>query len=114
VRVVASSRVDDELARRAKARMLGESPRADAIGDLARDMGASRFQLIRAYKRAFGLTPEDFRRQLRIERARRLLSGRERLADIAATAGFSDQSHMTREFRRLVGVTPGGYRRALR
>jgi hypothetical protein len=44
--------------------MLGESPWADAIGDLARDMGASRFQLIRAYKRAFGLTPEDFRRQL--------------------------------------------------
>ncbi len=114
VRVVASSRVDDELAQRAKARMLDENLRADAIGDLARDMGASRFQLIRAYKRAFGLAPEDFRRQLRIERARRLLSGREGLADIAATAGFSDQSHMTREFRRLVGVTPGDYRRALR
>jgi AraC-like DNA-binding protein len=114
VRDVSSSRVEDELARRAKARLLGESPQADAIGDLARDLGASRFQLIRAYKRAFGLTPEDFRRQLRIERARSLLSGRQGLAAIAASAGFADQSHMTREFRRLVGVTPGRYRRALR
>ena len=114
VGVVVSSRVESDLARRAKARMLDDDPAGDAIGELAADMGASRFQLIRAYKRAFGLTPEDFRRQLRIERARKLLSGREGLANVAAAAGFSDQSHMTREFRRLLGVTPGGYRRALR
>ena len=107
-------RIDNDLAKRARARMTDERPHADSIGDLAAEIGASRYQLIRAFKRAFGLTPEEFRRQLRVERARTMLRGRTGLAAIAVAAGFSDQSHMTREFRRLLGVTPGALRRAFR
>ena len=103
----------DELATKISLRMKETGANAESLGDLAVETGASRFQLIRAFKQAFGLTPEDFRRQARIERARMLLAGDQRLADIAADAGFADQSHMTREFRRLVGLTPAAYRHAL-
>jgi AraC-like DNA-binding protein len=42
--------------------------------------------------------------------SRRLVGTRESLSGIAATSGFADQSHFTREFRRLTGMTPGRYR----
>jgi AraC-like DNA-binding protein len=93
--------------------MREQGPEVDSIGEIGAQRGISRFQLIRAFKQAFGLTPEDFRRQLRVERARALLAGPRRLSEIALCAGFADQSHMTREFRRLVGLSPGYYRRAL-
>jgi AraC-like DNA-binding protein len=101
------------LAAKISLRMRENLADADSIGDLAMETGASRYQLIRAFKQSFDLTPEDFRRQLRVERARSLLASSQRLADVAAEAGFADQSHMTREFRRLVGLTPGAYRRAM-
>jgi AraC-like DNA-binding protein len=48
---------------------------------------------------------------LRIERARELLAHGMSLSDAAASAGFSDQSHMGRWFRRICGVTPATYAR---
>jgi len=93
--------------------MRAQGPQADSIGEIGAQRGISRFQLIRAFKQTFGLTPEDFRRQLRVERARALLAGQRQLSEVAFCAGFADQSHMTREFRRLVGLSPGNYRRAL-
>jgi AraC-like DNA-binding protein len=42
------------------------------------------------------------------------LAGSAALVDIATAAGFADQSHMTRELRRLLGISPAAYRRALR
>ena len=106
-------RVSNELATRLNCRLRDGAAGHDQLGDLAAELGASLYQLIRAFKQTFGLTPESFRRQLRVERARALLIGDSRLADIAANAGFADQSHMTREFRRLVGLTPAAYRQAL-
>lgn len=103
-----------DLAARVAARLREAGPGTDTLGDLALAIGASRYQLIRAFRRVFGLTPEAFRRQLRVERARALLAGPDGLARIACDAGFADQSHMTREFRRLVGLTPAAYRAAFR
>jgi AraC-like DNA-binding protein len=108
-----SRKVDSELAARLHLRLRDDCGSGDSLGTLAAELGASRYQLIRAFKQHVGLTPEDYRRQLRVERARHLLASRRPLADIAAAAGFADQSHMTREFRRLTGLTPGVYRRAL-
>jgi transcriptional regulator GlxA family with amidase domain len=103
----------NDLAWRVLRRMREDGADADGIGELAAKTGVSRYALIRAFKRRFGLSPEDVRRQLRVERARTLLAGSAPLVDIAAAAGFSDQSHMTRELRRLVGIAPAAYRRAL-
>jgi AraC-like DNA-binding protein len=103
----------NDLAARAVSRMREDYAAADGIGAIAAEAGVSHYALIRAFKRRFGLSPEDVRRQLRIERARVLLAGSAPLVDIAAESGFADQSHMTRELRRLIGISPAAYRRAL-
>ncbi len=103
----------NDLAARVLRRMREDDADADGIGALAADTGVSRYALIRAFKRTFGLSPEEVRRQLRVERARVMLAGAAALVDIAAAAGFADQSHMTRELRRLLGISPAAYRLAL-
>lgn len=74
---------------------------------LAADAGLSRYQLLRAFSRETGLTPHAYLLQKRLGLARRLILENRPLAEIAAVAGFSDQSHMTRIFTRSFGFTPG-------
>ncbi|MGF6935832.1 AraC-like DNA-binding protein [Paraburkholderia sp. UCT70] len=76
---------------------------------LADEAGLSRYQFLRSFARATGLTPHAYILQRRIHRARQLIRCGTRLADAAAQSGFSDQSHMTRLFVRSLGVTPGAY-----
>lgn len=87
---------------------LEQPPRLD---ELARRTGLSPFHLLRVFTRATGQTPHEFLTQRRVEQVRAQLRGSASLADIAAACGFADQSHMTRHFRRQVGVTPGQYRK---
>ena len=81
-----------------------------ALADVAK---LSRFQLVRRFRAQTGLTPHGFQTNLRIARARTLIAAGETLADVAAACGFADQPHLTRTFRRTVGVTPGRYARAV-
>lgn len=74
----------------------------------AAEMG--RFAFLRAFSRAYGLTPHAWVIQERVRRAQALLRAGRTLADVAAEVGFTDQSHLSRHFRRLVGITPGCYR----
>ena len=80
--------------------------------DLAAAAGCSRYVAYRAFRQAYGLSPSDYQRQLRVRRARRLLSAGAAPAQVAADAGFADQAHLTRWFRRYYGITPGAYRAA--
>jgi AraC-like DNA-binding protein len=80
--------------------------------DLAAAAGCSRYAAYRAFRQAYGLSPSDYQRQLRMQTARRLLSAGVTPAQVAADAGFADQAHLTRWFRRYYGVTPGAYRAA--
>jgi len=80
--------------------------------DLAAAAGCSRFAAYRAFRSAFGLSPSDYQRQLRLRAARTLLATGTPAADAAATVGFADQAHLTRWFRRYYGITPGEYRSA--
>lgn len=66
--------------------------------------------LVRAFGAAFGIAPHQYLMSRRVERARRLLLEGMRPGEAAVTAGFYDQAHLTRHFRRWVGVTPGRYR----
>jgi AraC-like DNA-binding protein len=67
----------------------------------------SKFHLLRQFRRAFGLPPHAYLRQVRVKRAVREILKGARPIDAALSAGFADQAHMTRSFRRTVGYTPG-------
>jgi AraC-like DNA-binding protein len=81
------------------------------LDDLARRVGMSRYQLIRAFRRATGLTPHAWQMDQRIQRARLQLRDGDALAAIAHGLGFSDQSHFQRMFKAHTAATPGQYRR---
>ncbi len=99
--------------RRARSR-IDDAPAAPmSLADLASEAGLSRFQLLRAFEKATGLTPHAYLVQRRLHRVRKLIEQRVPLAEAAAASGFADQSHMTRLFVRTYGVSPGAYRRAL-
>jgi AraC-like DNA-binding protein len=77
---------------------------------LAAAAGCSRFALHRAFTAAYGMTPADYQRQLRLRSARRLIAAGRSISAAAAETGFADQSHLTRWFSRYYGITPGGFR----
>ncbi|MEM5372225.1 AraC family transcriptional regulator [Paraburkholderia azotifigens] len=99
---------------RAKSRIDDEPASASTLADLAAEAGMSRFQLLRSFAHEVGLPPHAYRMQRRVVLARQLIAQGTPLADAAVSAGFSDQSHMTRAFVRLLGVTPAGYAAAVR
>ncbi|MFJ5264224.1 AraC family transcriptional regulator [Streptomyces sp. NPDC088387] len=70
--------------------------------------------LVRAFSGAYGIAPHQYLSSRRVERARGLLLTGARPAAAALATGFYDQAHLTRHFRRLVGVTPGRYRSSSR
>jgi AraC-like DNA-binding protein len=90
----------------ARARLDDDPSSAPTLAELARETGSSRFQLLRAFAREFGLTPHAYLIQRRLTLARALLRAGRSPADVAAATGFYDQSHLTRCFRRHYGLTP--------
>lgn len=77
------------------------------VAQLAHSLCCDRSHLMRAFRRATGLPPSSYIRQLRLARALEMIREGGALADIAAFFGFSDQAHLTREFKRVYGTTPG-------
>jgi AraC-like DNA-binding protein len=82
-----------------------------ALAELAAMTGLSQFALLRAFRAATGLPPHAYLNQLRVRRARLLLDDGVPAADVAAQVGFADQAHLTRHFKRVVGVPPAAYQR---
>jgi AraC family transcriptional regulator len=81
--------------------------------DLASEAGTHPVHLAAAFRRHFGCSPGEYVRKCRVEYAvSRLAAIDVSLADLAADAGFADQSHFTRTFRHLTGLTPAAFRRA--
>lgn len=78
----------------------------------AAELHAHPTHLVRSFTTAFGLPPHRYLTGRRVELARRLLLAGQRPAQVAAAAGFYDQAHLTRQFRRYLGVSPGRYVRA--
>jgi AraC-like DNA-binding protein len=82
-----------------------------SLGELAALAGVSQFALVRAFRARYGLPPHAYLTQERIRAARSLLDAGTPLARAAVEVGFADQAHLTRHFRRFVGVPPGRYQR---
>lgn len=77
----------------------------------AEALGAGSTRLARAFSAAFGIPPHRYVLGRRLEAARdRILRG-QRLADVAAETGFSDQAHLTRRFTSFLGTPPGRFAR---
>ena len=91
-------------------RLLSRTCADTSFSDVAAMLGLSRYHFHRLFRRAIGLTPGSWSRSVRLRRARGLIHAGASLADVANETGFSDQSHLTREFRRVYGVTPGTLR----
>ncbi len=98
------------VARQVMDRLADQLTCPPALADLAADAGLSRYQLLRAFRAEVGMPPYAWLAQHRVARARLLLEHGHRLAEAATLTGFADQAHLTRWFRRVVGVTPGAYR----
>jgi len=76
---------------------------------IARVANLSPFYLIRTFRKCTGLPPHEYLRQIRISRAKILLAQGYAISQVAHNTGFADQSHLTRHFKRITGVTPGQY-----
>lgn len=84
-----------------------------SLDELALAAGTNKFTLLRGFAREHGMTPHAYQVQLRMARACRLLARGVPLADVALAVGYSQQSALHRQFKRLVGLTPGEYVRGI-
>ncbi|MFE2422183.1 helix-turn-helix domain-containing protein [Streptomyces hokutonensis] len=84
-----------------------------SLSSLAADFDLSRYQLLRAFRTTMGIPPYAWLAQYRVTRARALLEAGGRPAEVAVQVGFADQAHLTRWFRRVLGVTPAAYRNSV-
>lgn len=71
----------------------------------------SRYRFLREFRAHYGLTPTAYQLNLRILHGMRLLRDGRSPAEAADGSGFSSQSHFTRMFHRMLGTTPGAYRK---
>ena len=92
---------------------LDAGPTLEQMATVAR---LSPYHFARQFKKAAGLPPYQYVIMRRVERAKQLLQAGAgvSLAEVAVHAGFSDQSQFTNHFKRLVGVTPGQFRKSAR
>jgi AraC-like DNA-binding protein len=84
------------------------------LDDLAAAAQVNKFVLVRHFRRTLGTTPHAYLTLLRLDFARALLARGASIAEVAVSAGFSDQAHLGRFFKRLYGVTPAAYVRGAR
>jgi AraC family transcriptional regulator len=85
-------------------------PARPSMSDLSRAAGVHPVHLARTFRRVHGRTIGEYVRSLRLEQAMELLRGRDPIGEVALAAGFSDQSHLCRELKRAIGVTPKEFR----
>jgi len=80
-----------------------------SLDDIAAHVYLSPYYLIRVFSRIIGLPPHIYQQQIRIRHAKEMLVHGFSLAEVANQTGFADQSHFSNVFKKMVGVTPGGY-----
>jgi AraC-like DNA-binding protein len=98
--------------RRAKEYLAARFGEDVAVADVAAACALSRGHFLRAFKATTGCTPHKWLQHYRIEQAKRMLaSPAASIAEVALKCGFADQSHMTRVFTQIAGISPAAWRR---
>ena len=80
-----------------------------SLDDVANAAALSPYHLSRIFKAQLGLAPHQYLIQIRVQRAKTLLNQGHPIADVALEVGFADQSHLTKWFKRVIGVPPGQF-----
>ena len=80
-----------------------------SLETLAEIANCTSYHVIRLFKKTVGMSPHAYLVQMRLERAREFIDGGRSITEAALNAGFSDQSHLTRRFKKRYGLTPGIY-----
>lgn len=97
---------------RAQSRLLADFDRPSSMRAIATTCGLSASHFSKAFRRSVGRPPHTWRMKQRVAQAKELMHLSDlTLADIAATCGFADQSHLNRVFFREVKLSPGAWRR---
>ncbi|MFQ1001270.1 helix-turn-helix domain-containing protein [Modestobacter sp. SSW1-42] len=105
---------DDALADRVRELIDARVAEGLSLTETAETFGVHPTSVVRAFTRRHGLPPHRYLTGRRIDLARRLLLAGMPAAEVATAAGFADQSHLTRHFRRMLDTTPGAYARSAR
>jgi len=95
--------------------MQGNLERSIDLAMIAEATGLSPSHFARRFRARFGKAPHQYLIEMRIDRAKRLLSETKRgIAEVASACGFANQEHLTRLFKRSCGLTPAGFRKVRR
>ncbi|MER7001825.1 AraC family transcriptional regulator [Dactylosporangium sp. NPDC000555] len=94
-------------------RLLADLRCAPSLRELAAGVELSPFHLLRVFREATGFPPHAWLVLERVCHARHLLAAGRTPAEVAGAAGFADQAHLTRWFKRVTGVTPAAFRNSV-
>jgi AraC-like DNA-binding protein len=112
VRFVAEEKVAHPVVRRIREHLRSSYSERLTLEELGKMAGMGRYALARAFTREVGMPPHAYQMHLRIAHARALIGTGRRLSEVSLEVGFTDQSHLNRHFKKLLGTTPGRYARA--
>jgi AraC-like DNA-binding protein len=79
------------------------------LNQIAQLVSLSPYYLLRVFQAEVGMPPYTYLESVRIRHAQSLIEAGKSLAEVAIEVGFSSQSHLTRQFKKIIGVTPGQY-----
>jgi len=82
-----------------------------SLKDLAEVTKLNPYYLLHVFKNTVGIPPHLFQQQLRVQKAKTLLAAGSTLTAVAYETGFADQSHFSRQFKKITGLTPAGYQK---
>ena len=102
----------DEAVDRVKCRIERFPEEMWNIEQMAQEVCMNKYRLIRAFHETVGLTPHQFQIQNRVRKAQRLLPEVPFITEAALSAGFYDQSHFIKHFKKLLGLVPKDYKAA--